>query len=158
MPQSHENRHDGVSTDTYLVRGAAAALRTYRGSIAAGRAPSASSARGPPTLALRSGSASRIPPAGTPEPTRYKRSNGPRPFRSVAHRLPAHRRRAYRAVQLAVRAAPRRHVRVAHRGYRYRAIVVGDGFGDRRWLAVAGTRLGRGPRHRRPARSVFSIA
>ena len=65
-----------------------------------------------------------------------------RPFRSVAHRLSPHRRRAHRAFQLALRAASRRHVRPAHRRHRPGAQHRRSRRGDLRRLALARTRLG----------------
>ena len=73
----------------------------------------------------------------------------PRPFRAVAHRLPARRRRPHRALQLALRAAARRRVRAAHRGHRRRAVVRRDGRGHPRRPALARPRLGRGAGRRR---------
>ena len=62
---------------------------------------------------------------------------------SLSHRLPPRRRRSHGALQLALRAPARRHVRAPHRGHRRRAVVVGDGHRHRRRPAVAGPRLGR---------------
>ena len=70
----------------------------------------------------------RRDPRWTRSPTKIA-SDGPRPLRSVADRLSARRRRPHGALQLAVRAAARRHVRAAHRGHRRRALV---------WEMVAG--------------------
>ena len=67
----------------------------------------------------------------------------PRPLRPVSHRLPARRRRPHRALQLALRAPARRHVRAAHRGHRRRAVVGGDGHRHPRRPALARPRLGR---------------
>ena len=50
-------------------------------------------------------------------------------LRALADRLPAHRRRAHRALQLALRPPHRRHVPAAHRGHRPRPL---DPRGDRR--------------------------
>ena len=69
----------------------------------------------------------------------------PHPLRSQPHRLPAHRRRPHRALQLGVRAPPRRQVHPAHRGHRPRALDAGIGAGHPRRDALARPRLGRGP-------------
>ena len=66
-----------------------------------------------------------------------------RPLRPVPHRLPARRRRPHGALQLALRAPPRRHVRAAHRGHRRRALVGRHGHGHPRRPALARPRLGR---------------
>ena len=70
--------------------------------------------------------------------------DAPRPFRSLANRLPPRRRRPHRALQLALRAPSRRHVHPAHRRHRRAALVVGDGERHPRRALVAGYRLGRG--------------
>ena len=49
-------------------------------------------------------------------------------------------------------------VRPAHRRHRHRALVAGDGGGHPRRHALAGARLGRGPRKRRRARPVLPVA
>ena len=78
-------------------------------------------------------------------------------IRPVAHRLPARRRRAHRALQLALCAPPWRHVHPAHRRHRRRALAGRNGHRHSRRPAVAGHRLGRGSGDRRPARAVFSV-
>ena len=68
---------------------------------------------------------------------------GGHPLRALAHRISAYRRRAHRAVQLAVCAPSRRQVPAADRGYRSRAL---DPAGDRRdprRARLARPRLGR---------------
>ena len=69
----------------------------------------------------------------------------PHPLRSQPHRLPAHRRRAHRALLLGLRAPARRQVRPAHRGHRPGALHRGLGEGDPRRHEVARPGLGRGP-------------
>ena len=64
-------------------------------------------------------------------------------FRALPDRLPAYRRRAHRAVQLALRQALRRQVPAAHRGHRPRALDRGGGRGDPRRPQLARPRLGR---------------
>ena len=62
-------------------------------------------------------------PTGQPDnPIRPISGDGPRPLRPFPHRLPSHRRRPHRALQLALRQASRRHLRAAHRGHRRRAL------------------------------------
>ena len=56
---------------------------------------------------------------------------------TFAHWLSAHRRGAHGAVQLAVRAAPRRHVPAAHRGHRPAALDRGGDRGDLRRPGLA---------------------
>ena len=89
----------------------------------------------------------------------------PRPIRPFAHRLPPHRRRAHRAVQLALRPPHRRHVHPAHRGHRRRAQFPGGRGRHPQRPALARPRLGRRPAHRRRhrpeqgrLRPVFPIA
>ena len=85
----------------------------------------------------------RLPPTGrrpcSPSSARQLR-HAPRPRAAVPHRthdpgpvlarphgLAPHRRRPHRAVQLALRPPPRRHVRAPHRGHRRRAVTRGVG-------------------------------
>ena len=78
----------------------------------------------------------------------------PRPLRTVSHRLPAPGWRAHRAVQLHLRAPPRRRLCAAHRRHRRVAL---HRRGDRPDPALAardGARLGRRPRKARPPRSL----
>ena len=70
-------------------------------------------------------------------------------LRSQPDRLPAHRRRAHGAVQLAVRPAARRAVHAAHRRHRSAAQRRGGAGADPPRLPLAGHRLGRRPRSRR---------
>ena len=81
-----------------------------------------------------------------------------RPFRPIAHRLPARRRRPHRALQLAARPPRRRRVRAAHRGHRRRAIVGRDGRRHPAGDALARPGLGRRARRRRAARTVLPVA
>ena len=76
-------------------------------------------------------------------------------LRAESDRPSARRQRADRAVQLAARARPRRHVRAAHRGHRHRAIDARIGSEHPRRPAVARPRLGRraGCRRRRTGRT-----
>ena len=67
------------------------------------------------------------------------------PLRAVADRLPARRRRAHRALQLALRPPARRRVRPADRRHRRRALVGRHGHRHPRQPAVARPRLGRRP-------------
>ena len=71
-------------------------------------------------------------------------------FRPVAHRLPAYRRGAHGAVQLAFRQEERRQDAAAHRGHRPRALDRGRDPGDPRRPHLARHRLGR--RRRAPVR------
>ena len=73
-----------------------------------------------------------------------------RPLRAVADRVSAYRRRAHRAVQLAVRAPSRRQLPAAHRGHRPGALDPRGGGGDHRRPRLARPRLGR--RDRPPIR------
>ena len=69
-----------------------------------------------------------------------------RPLCAVADRLPARRRRPHGALQLALRAPARRHVRAAHRRHRRRAVVVGHGHRHPRRPALARASTGtKGP-------------
>ena len=81
-----------------------------------------------------------------------------RTFRPIPHRLPARRRRAHRAVQLAPRPPRRRRVRAAHRGHRRRAILGRDGRRHPAGDALARHELGRRARRRRRARTVLPVA
>ena len=98
--------------------------------------------------------------ADAPEPgdkdlvtTRHAHALRPQP-----DRLPAHRRRAHGAVQLAVRAPARRPVHPAHRRHRPAAQRRGGARADPARLPLARPRLGRRPRGRRPARAVLPVA
>ena len=75
-----------------------------------------------------------------------RHGQAPRSLRPLPHRLPAHRRRPHRALQLALGAPHRRHVRPAHRGHRPGALDAGGGGRDPRRDALARPRLGRGAR------------
>ena len=66
----------------------------------------------------------------------------PRPLRPFPHRVPAHRRRAHGALQLALRPPCRRPVPAAHRGHRSRAQQRGGRGGDPRRPPLARARLG----------------
>src|SRR5439155_1117973 len=83
---------------------------------------------------------------------------GSRPLRALAHRLPAHRRRPHRAVQLAVGAEEQGRIRAAHRGHRPVAQHAAERRGDHRRPQVARARLGRGADRRRTARALFPDA
>ena len=84
--------------------------------------------------------------------------HGPHALRSQPDRLSAHRRRSHGAVQLAVRPAARRAVPAADRRYRRRAKRRGGAGPDPARLSLAGHRLGRRARSRRPVRAVLPIA
>src|SRR3954469_9697039 len=77
------------------------------------------------------------PPGAAGAGVNMNSRGSPRPLRTVTHRLPACRRGAHRALQLAVRAAARRHVRAPHRGHRRGAIVGGHGHRNPRRAALA---------------------
>ena len=78
----------------------------------------------------------------------------PRPVLPVPDRLAARRPGPHGALQLGVRAPPRRHVRLPDRGHRRGAQHRGVLRRDPRPDALARPRLGRGPRGRRPARAL----
>ena len=77
----------------------------------------------------------------------------PGPVLPIADRHPARRAGQDRAVQLGVRPAPRRHLRVPDRGHRRRPRLRGVLPGAHRRADLARPGLGRGPEHRRPARA-----
>src|SRR6185436_17537249 len=81
-----------------------------------------------------------LTPAG-----RLKSLDDSRPICSVADGISPRRRRADRAVQLALRPPAWRHVRPADRRHRHRALVMGDGRRYRGRPALARSRLGRRP-------------
>ena len=74
---------------------------------------------------------------------KHRAQSGRHPLRALADRLPSYRRRPHRAVQLALRAPPRRQVPAAHRGYRQGALDPGGDRRDPRRDALARARLGR---------------
>src|SRR2546425_117060 len=83
---------------------------------------------------------------------------GSRPLRALAHRVPAHRGRPHRAVQLALGAEEQGRVRAPHRGHRPVAQHAAERTGDHRRPQVARPRLGRGPGRGRPARALLPDA
>src|SRR5438309_292637 len=83
---------------------------------------------------------------------------GSRPLRALAHRVPAHRGRPHRAVQLAVGAEEQGRVRAPHRGHRPVAQHAAERTGDHRRPRVARARLGRGTDRGRPARALLPDA
>ena len=93
-----------------------------------------------------------------PIPCRHRRHARPRPLLPVAHRHPARRPDPHRPVQLGLRPAHRRHVRVPHRGHGRGARQRGELPAAAGRAEVAGHRLGRGRRGRRPARAVPPVA
>ena len=66
-------------------------------------------------------------------------------FSPAPTRLPAHRQRAHRAVQLVAGASRRRHVHPAHRGHRRRPLDRRVDRADPAGAALGRSRLGRGP-------------
>ena len=89
---------------------------------------------GPLTLWRRAGTATKF--------TRHDRDRR-HPLCSLAHGLPAYRRGAHRAVQLALRPRTRRQDAAADRGHRPRALDRGGDRGDPRRPLLARHRLGR---------------
>src|SRR5207247_5542038 len=73
------------------------------------------------------------------------RDAGPDALRAEPHRRAPHRERAHRALQLPLRAPPRRRVRAAHRGHGPRALDRGVDARHPRGPRLARPRLGRGP-------------
>ena len=82
----------------------------------------------------------------------------PRALLPVPDGPAARRHDPHRAVQLGLRPAHRRHVRLPHRGHRRRARLRGELPPAARRAALARARLGRGRRGRRPARAVPAVA
>src|SRR5216110_3739664 len=73
------------------------------------------------------------------------RDAGPDALRAEPHRRAPRRERAHRALQLPLRAPPRRRVRAAHRGHGPRALDRGVDARHPRGPRLARPRLGRGP-------------
>ena len=86
------------------------------------------------------------------------RRRRPGPVLPVADRHPPRRAGPHRAVQLGLRPAHRRHVRLPHRGHRRRARQRGELRRDPGRAALAGPGLGRGPGGRRAVRAVPAVA
>src|SRR5215831_1241356 len=93
-------------------------------------------------LVLRSWSAEAPAKAGRCKTTRDDRDHR-HALCSLSHGLPAYRRGAHRAVQLALCPRTRREDAAADRGYRPRALHAGRDRGHPRWARLARPELGR---------------